>query len=373
MVRRKILGGLVALAVVAPLAMADVPVAGFGDAGFSYVNNDEKNTESPKDTNNFMHGGIDFYYTKKLSDQTNFLAEIVYEMGDDNAAILDPERLWIQYYVSPWLQVKIGREHTALGYWNDNFHHGKWLQTTVNRPQFYEFEDDGGVLPVHVMGLEFRGQGKMGPGEFGYIANIGNGRGPEVDPPQIVNDANNDKAINAVLFYELNGFRFGGTYYMDKMPGTNADHDDLDGDGEENDAGLHNKGDEAVYGAHFVVTKSGFELLSEVLFVDHKYRTKGALDAAGDEINQKDNTIMAGYIQTSYNMDKYTPYFRYDTIKNDKGIADAYTALDSVHTNYTVGLRYDLTYTSALKFEHGMSKNKGLDTKRFDVNWSFSW
>ena len=46
--------------------------------------------------------------------------------------------------------VSIGRGHTAMGYWNQTFHHGKWFQTTTDRPAIYRFEDDIGILPVHL-------------------------------------------------------------------------------------------------------------------------------------------------------------------------------------------------------------------------------
>ena len=55
--------------------------------------------------------------------------------------------------------------HTLLGYWNQAYHHGTWLQTTVFRPEIYRWEDDGGgLLPVHEVGVRARRRGLGRPG-----------------------------------------------------------------------------------------------------------------------------------------------------------------------------------------------------------------
>jgi hypothetical protein len=53
--------------------------------------------------------------------------------------------------------------HTPLGYWNQYYHHGAWFQATATRPEMYLFEDDGGILPVHEIGIEASGTAGLGP------------------------------------------------------------------------------------------------------------------------------------------------------------------------------------------------------------------
>ena len=72
----------------------------------------------------------------------------------EQEVVVDVERLQIAYRWSDALRLTAGRGHTALGYWNESYHHGKLLQPTVERPEVLKFEDDGGILPVHFVGLE---------------------------------------------------------------------------------------------------------------------------------------------------------------------------------------------------------------------------
>src|SRR5260221_286405 len=68
-----------------------------------------------------------------------------------------------------------GRSHPAVGYWNTAFHHGQWLQTSVNRPEMVKF--GGQFLPVHFVGLLAEGSVGSGGLSVRYHAGIGNGRG----------------------------------------------------------------------------------------------------------------------------------------------------------------------------------------------------
>ena len=40
-----------------------------------------------------------------------------------------------------WFKVAAGRFHTALGYWNETYHHGTYLHTSITRPVAVRFED----------------------------------------------------------------------------------------------------------------------------------------------------------------------------------------------------------------------------------------
>lgn len=51
----------------------------------------------------------------------------------------------------------LGRFHNPIGYWNTQFHHGIYLQNSVSRPAIVEYEDDDGVLPMHLTGLLIEG------------------------------------------------------------------------------------------------------------------------------------------------------------------------------------------------------------------------
>ncbi|MFI4941382.1 MAG: hypothetical protein ACHP7O_13720, partial [Burkholderiales bacterium] len=49
------------------------------------------------------------------------------------------------------------------------------MQTTILRPLFLEFEDGGGILPAHMVGVWGTGKFKMDRGRLTYDAFVGNG------------------------------------------------------------------------------------------------------------------------------------------------------------------------------------------------------
>src|SRR5262249_55068996 len=104
----------------------------------------------------FLLGQFDLYLLSRISANLSFLGEGGFELDHDQG-VVDVERMFIKYSWSDQLRLAAGRTHTALGYWNEAFHHGALLQPTVERPQALKFEDDGGILPVHAVGLELSG------------------------------------------------------------------------------------------------------------------------------------------------------------------------------------------------------------------------
>jgi hypothetical protein len=330
--------------------LAATPVMGFADVLY-------KNEKGAHPT--FEIGQLDFYYSTKIDEKTSFLAEIVYESGIDNGQQttgLDIERVSVQYFASPWLKIAAGRFHTALGYWNDNFHHGSWLQTSISRPRMYSFEDSGGFLPVHTIGLEFRGEGQVGTGLLGYIANVGNGRGPQVDPPQMVEDADIAKSFNLVLYYSLPDFdnlRFGVTYYQDTLPETFDNTHVL----------TRSRGHETISGAHILWEPgSQFQILSEYMIMNHSFD--------GTENANKTST---GYVLASYKMGNFTPFVKFDSINADK-TADTYTSIGDNYQKRAAGLRYELSSRSALKVESYYETTQNLASNYGTLaNWSFTF
>ena len=118
-----------------------VPLRGFSDMSYVY--------DSTDDSQSFRIGLVDFFLAKPIDAKTNFLVELGLEPSYAGVGI-DLERSYVQYVVGPWLKVSVGRFHTALGYWNDTYHHGGYLQTSVSRPVMERFEDNGGLLPTRM-------------------------------------------------------------------------------------------------------------------------------------------------------------------------------------------------------------------------------
>ena len=344
-----------------------VPLRGFSDISYLYENLNQPYPGQDRN-NSFKLAPVTFFLAKPVDKKVNFLLEMGFEPNSESVGI-DLERIYLQYTVDPWLKIAAGRFHTGLGYWNETYHHGTYLHTSVTRPVMERFEDGGGLLPVHTVGLEFRGNGLVAGGNFGYVANIGNGRGPKSDPPTNVLSYNRSKALSFVGYYEFsNGFRFGpGVYYSQLPGGSNIKEDRTFG----TDVGP--RGGETILSGHAVYNSPSIEVLAEYAHLIHNYDV--AVDNVDTAGNAFENTkIEAFYAQFGYHWGQFTPYFRYELNAPDK--ADSYlTQLAVTHRYYTAGVRYELTSGTALKLEYEKRSQSGgpSDDWGAKLNWSFGW
>ena len=65
----------------------------------------------------------------------------------------DLERFQLGWQATEDTVIWIGRYHQPTSVWNHDHHHGQYLQTSVSRPFLDEWEDLGGILPQHFVGM----------------------------------------------------------------------------------------------------------------------------------------------------------------------------------------------------------------------------
>ncbi|MBI5150181.1 MAG: bZIP transcription factor [Candidatus Omnitrophica bacterium] len=325
-------------------------IRGFGHAQYDFSRSDYSD-DTQGDTNHFTNGGVDLFITSKVAEKISFLNETVFEFGSNGANVLDVERVLLKYDLQEWLNIAVGRGHTAIGYWNQNFHHGTWLQTTTARPLIHRFEDDGGILPVHYVGLEFSGTLDAPGGSLSYASNVANGRGTITDEVQLIEDDNDSKMAGIQLTYEpqaLEGLGVGASYLHDVIP---------------DKAGTTDRGaeiDEDIYGTHLFYTLLPYELLAEATFVDHYNRD-----------TRLRNVTAGGYVQLAYAINKYKPYFRYDWLWLDD--ADPFFSGVQDEVGYTTGLRYELSAYNAVKMEYRYVNKDDEYKNEFTLQSSFAF
>lgn len=301
---------------------------GYGDVGW--------NTSDLKaSTNSFALGQFNLFITSRLTDKASVLSETVIEADQStNEFSVDLERLELLYAVSDHLNFQFGRFHTSIGYYNTAYHHSAFMQTALGRPFLFAFEDGGGILPVHSVGMSATGtvSSKLG---LHYIAEIGNGRNPRtnVNPVQNVGDDNNGKAFNLGFFARpalMPGLQFGFSNYHDHVtPPGNANVT------------------ENVLAAHVIYQNTRFEFLNEAVLLRHTMQ--GATIAAN---------IPAFYSQASRTFGYYRPYFRYEYL-NVPVRDPLYSNVGLLH-GPKVGLRYELNDFTAFKIEYGRTMRRGL-------------
>ena len=229
-------------------------IQGFTHTGFTA--SDQKGT-----TNSFFLGNFDLFITSRLSEKFSMLSELNFEPSrDDNNIGVDLERMLLVYNANDHFQLSVGRFHTAIGYYNTAYHHGNWFETATGRPFLYLFEDQGGILPVHNVGLSATGLlygGKLG---LHYVAELGNGRParhPENTTVQNLFDENNGKSFNLGLYVrpeKFSGLQAGISIYHDHLTP---------------DSGPRIQ--ELIPVVHVVYINSKFEFLNEAVLIRHAF------------------------------------------------------------------------------------------------------
>src|ERR1043165_7950585 len=191
---------VVTLVAAAAPGRADISISLYGDVdgGIATTGKREGTTDG------FSAAKLELFTTAH-SGNWAFLAETLFEAGDDNEFGVDVERLQINYLYRDWLRVAIGRFHTAVGYYNDGFHHGAFFMPATARPQIVQFEDDGGVIPAHSVGVHIDGRLPPGESPLRYDIDLGNGRASNREIGQVEHDTNRPKSFNVRLRYEPAG------------------------------------------------------------------------------------------------------------------------------------------------------------------------
>lgn len=315
-------------------------IRGYGDVTLHGDNYHQ--VGQPGDTTSFTLGQLDLFVTSDISDKFKFLSEIVFEGGPDNiygvttgeknSFGVDVERYLLQYSYNDYFNLSAGRYHTAIGYYNTAFHHSTWLQTTTGRPLLFNFEDRGGILPVHNVGVEAYGRIPSGSLGLHYVAEIGNGRESRdpfnSEPVQNVISEDNHKAFNIAVFArpsKIPGLQTGFSVYRDQLT----------------PPPVFNPVGETILAAHAVYTTNRFEWLNEALVIRHAVKGGHVFDTPG------------WYTQISRAFGAYRPYFRYQYINassNEPIFPDI-----QLRAGPSAGLRFDASEFVALKLQYDYS------------------
>jgi hypothetical protein len=279
------------------------------------------------DTTSFTLGQLNLFVTSDISEKFKFLSEIVFEAGRDNAFGVDLERYLLLYSHSDYFNLAIGRYHTAIGYYNTAYHHSTWLQTATGRPFLFLFEDQGGILPIHNVGVSASGSIPSGLLGLHYVAEVGNGRAsrsPQSEAVQNVVDENNHKAINLALFARpehARGLQVGFSVYRDLLTPANAPTIG-----------------ETIFATHAVFVRPTFEWLNEFLVIRHAPMGSRVFDTPGF------------YTQVSKLFGSYRPYFRYQYV-NASNSEPVFPQV-GLQQGPSVGVRYNASEFVAFKLQY---------------------
>jgi hypothetical protein len=312
-----------------PSTYPTLKIAGFSD--FNFASTDQHGVKS-----GFNEGQFVLHLNSNLSQKVTVLGEISLTARTDPGIGSPPaagfnvevERSIIRFEQNDYFKVSFGRYHTPINYWNTEFHHGQWLQTTISRPEMVQF--GGKFIPVHFVGALVEGAVPLGGLNLNYNVGLGNGRGTIISRAGDFGDNNNNRAWLVNLFAKPDhpfGLRFGASVYRDKI--TPA-------------AGLNAR--EWIQSGHIVWQKENPEFIAEFANITHE-----TIAGRAATFNSQ-----AWYVQVGYRLPGiavlWKPYYRFEYIhipKSDPIFLGVPGLAGSV-----AGVRYDISSFAALKLEY---------------------
>ena len=282
----------------------------------------------------FQSGEFDLFMTSRLSDHLSFLGEVVLGPDDTNQFGVDIERYQLTYRANPYFSASGGRFHTSIGYYNTAYHHGNWFSTAEGRPIMYLFEDSGGVLPVHMVGLTFTGQvPHTEKFDLHWVAEVGNGLSSNPFASESVQNFYSDrnyKATNIAAYVRpqsVPGLQIGGSWYHDGLNPSQAQNPLPFAEVKQN-----------IESAYVVYFSSAWEFMTEGVLLDNH--------VAGT--TQSFRSPMA-YTQVARAFGIYRPYFRYQYVRDNMN--DPVNLLKGTYYGPSIGLRIDFATYAAFKLQ----------------------
>jgi hypothetical protein len=303
-----------------------LPLHGFADVGVG--NHNPLNA----DLKGAAVGSVDFYLAPQLGAHTRALVEMNVEVSQEGAVGVDLERAQLGYQMGNAGTAWVGRFHTPYDYYNTAFHHGQQIATSLRRPRFLAFEDQGGILPAHTTGLWFTGSQRTGEGRFSYDLYAGNAQHIADGVLDMRQAGSNDGQV--VAGGKLS-YQFGGALQSLQL-GVSAISGRIEDDTTAaNDTHLN------AFGLQAVWDSDSWEDIAELFLFRNQSLAGGA-----------SHSSHAGFVQIGYRAGVWTPYARYERTALDQ--TDGYFAGQASGSSYhreALGLRYDLDLKSSLKLE----------------------
>ncbi len=298
---------------------------GYADAGFQ--------RDVDGNTKKFDLGEIDLFGTEWLSQHLTALMELTFDTDNQllvSQVPVNVERLLLQYRGNDFFNADIGSYRTAIGYYSTAYLRGAWLQTAISRPKMFTFEDDGGFLPLHAVGVSINGRIPSGDLNLHYVLEAGSSRNYG-DTTGLGLDESFNRATNLAVYSQprgVPGLEIGFSTYHDLFSPA---------------AGFNLN--RAVWMIHVVYVRGRVEFLNEGMLIGLKDASLGS------------GTGLGFYSQIAYRVAAaWKPYARVEYL-NAYGTGALATAVARQYvpwkTVYTGGVRYDLTESVALKFELG--------------------
>lgn len=236
----------------------------------------------------------------------------------------------------------LGRFHSPGRYWNQVYHHGQYMQTSITRPVTDQFEDDAGFLPTHVSGLMFESSIQPETAS-GYEFAVSVGAGPVIGDNQLVpfdlldTESSNGAAADMRIGFvpnQLGDDQVGLTFSRYEL--------EVNGNVQAELQGLE-RVEQYTIGAYIDWRWADWRLLTNVIRVINEMSRTTFSDT---------DSFVAGYLQAEYSPnDRLTFFGRLEGTTDSR--SSSYIALfpNSITDRRLVGIRFDYAPRNALTVE----------------------
>jgi hypothetical protein len=299
--------------------------------------------------NTFQAGEFDLFMSSRLSEHIDFVAEVVLGWDHTNYVGPDVERFQLTYKPNEYFQISGGRYHSAIGYYNTAYHHGTWFGTATGRPFMYYYEDSGGLLPVHQVGVTMTGL-VPGTGSLAlhWVAEGGNGRSSSNDGQPVQNflSDRNHKAFNLAFYSRpewARGLQVGGSWYHDRLVPQGVPDVTQD-----------------IESAYVVYLTPKLEFMNEAVLMTNR------LDGTAKPFH---TPLM--YTQIAKKFGKYTPYFRYQYVNSPGN--DPINVYTDRYQGPSVGLRMDFAEFVAFKLQYNRVEQRLVASNSLDAQMGYTF
>jgi hypothetical protein len=284
----------------------------------------------------FSLGDFDIFTNTRISEHWSVLGELLVTSDFSNGFSAELDRLMLTYKQSKYFAVSFGKFNTALGYYPNAFHRAQYFQTGIGRPIMYGDEDDGGILPIHSIGITATGGIPSGSLGLHWVAEVANGRdvNPSSEAIENFTSYKNGKAVNLALYVRpewLHGLQAGFSSYRDTLY-----------------LGSEAFG-ESIFTAHVVYVGQHLEWLNEASII--RYDLKSSREVLH---------APTAYAELAWTFGKTRPYFRYDY----QNVGDRVPVFGILgrQNGPSIGVNRRLSNYVALKIQYGHLTQTSLTT-----------
>ena len=300
-------------------------------------------------TNSFTLGDFDLFVSAQISDRISVLGEALITSDFSNSFGAEMDRLLLTYSYNKYFNISAGKYNTSIGFYTNAFHRARYFQTATSRPILFSDEDNGGILPVHSIGLSATGEVPSGKLGLHWVAEIANGRTSHDQTLSAIQnfvDENNGKAFNVALFARpafAHGVDVGVSLYRDRLhPAGRADME------------------QRIYSAHAALIRPHLELIGEGVLLQHTF-------LHGNSFN-----TLSSYAQASYQIHQIRPYVRYEY--QNVPASDPILGTLGRQNGPSVGARYEFSDFGNFKLQFGrLSLRDGTSTNAVSAQLAFAF